>query len=164
MRKLDYRALIALAAVSIAALASTIPANAGVCPKDKILSTPRKIESRDSVAVSRETLSTVNLRGWRDVGALFLRTRRLTIAGHGIVPTHEHDDRPSIVFVVKGRLIEHSSYCSVPVEHKAGEWTPEFGPGHAHWWENPDVSEAVVTSSDVVDQETIDLDKPKTDM
>ena len=139
-------------------------ATAGVCPPDKVLTTPRKIEAKDSVGVGRETLSVVDLKGWRGVGALFLRTRRLTIAPHGIVPTHEHEDRPSIVFVVKGELIEHSTLCSVPIRHKAGDWTPEFGPGHAHWWENPTNKPAVVTSSDVVDKETIDLDKPKMDM
>lgn len=164
MRKTAIDVSVAIAAWAGLALVATSPASAGVCPPDKILTKPRAIESKDSVGVSRETLSTVNLKGWREVGALFLRTRRLTIAGRGIVPTHEHDDRPSIVYIVRGQLIEHSSYCSVPVLHKAGEWTPEFGAGHAHWWENPDATEAVVTSSDVVDQETIDLDKPKADM
>ncbi len=151
--------------VAIAALiAGTSFAIAGQCPKDKVLTTARKIESKDSVAVARETLSTVKLAGWRGVGELFLRTRRLTIGAHGIVPTHSHDDRPSIVYVVKGELIEHSTLCSVPILHKAGDWTPEFGVGHAHWWENKTGREAVVTSSDVVDQETIDLDKPHMDM
>lgn len=164
MRKTAINVSVGFAAWAGLALVATSPASAGSCPAGKTLPKPRSIESKDSVGVSRETLSTVNLKGWREVGALFLRTRRLTIAGHGIVPTHEHDDRPSIVYIVKGQLIEHSSYCSVPVLHKAGEWTPEFGPGHAHWWENPDATEAIVTSSDVVDQETIDLDKPKADM
>lgn len=152
--------IIALVALAV----SAGYAEAGTCPPDKVLKTPRKIESKDSVAVTRETLSTVKLAGWRDVGELFLRTRRLTIGPHGIVPTHEHDDRPSIVYVVSGELVEHSTYCSVPIRHKAGDWTPEFGPGHAHWWENPNSKPAVVTSSDVVDQETINLDLPKGDM
>lgn len=147
-----------------AAFANASSAVAGACPPDKVLSTPRAIESRDGVGVSRETLSLVNLKGWRGVGDLFLRTRRLTIAGHGIVPTHNHDDRPSIVYIAQGELIEHSTFCSVPILHKAGEWTPEFGPGHGHWWENPSAAVAIVTSSDVVDQETVDLDKPKADM
>lgn len=153
---------IALAIAAVAASAGY--AQAGTCPADKVLKTPRKIESKDSVDVKRETLATVKLAGWRNVGELFLRTRRLTIGPHGIVPTHEHDDRPSIVYVVSGVLIEHSTLCSVPIRHKAGEWTPEFGPGHAHWWENPTGKTAVVTSSDVVDQETINLDLPKGDM
>ena len=155
-----------LVSAAILTLTSALPAIAiaGTCPPDKVLTKPRTVESKDSVGVARETLSAVNLKGWRGVGDLFLRTRRLTIAPHGIVPTHTHDDRPSIVFVVKGELIEHSTYCSVPIRHKAGEWTPEFGVGHGHWWENVTNKEAVVTSSDVVDQETIDLDKPKMDM
>ncbi|WP_293863187.1 cupin [uncultured Alsobacter sp.] len=157
------RALVTTCVLS-AVLATAGAAQAGTCPTDKVLKTPRKIESKDSVAVTRETLATVKLAGWRNVGELFLRTRRLTIGPRGIVPTHEHDDRPSIVYIVSGELIEHSSYCSVPIRHKAGEWTPEFGPGHAHWWENPTNKPAVVTSSDVVDQETIDLDLPKASM
>lgn len=161
MRRISTRHVLTAAA---AAWLATTGAQAGSCPKDKVLKTPREIESKDGVGVARETLSTVNLQGWRGVGALFLRTRRLTIAPHGIVPTHNHDDRPSIVFIVKGELIEHSTLCAVPIRHKAGEWTPEFGPGHGHWWENPTKRPAVVTSSDVVDQETIDLDKPKMDM
>ena len=155
---------IGIAAALAALFAAAAPAEAGQCPKDKVLTVPRDIEGMDGVGVSRETLATVDLKGWRGVGGLFLRTRRLTIARPGIVPTHEHDDRPSIVFIVKGELIEHSTYCSVPIRHKAGEWTPEFGKGHAHWWENPTDQEAVVTSSDIVDQETVDLDKPKMDM
>ena len=154
----------ALVAITGAALTGASPAVAGACPPDKVLAAPRTIESRDGIGVSRETLSLVNLKGWRGVGDLFLRTRRLTIAGHGVVPTHNHDDRPSIVFIVKGELIEHSTYCAVPILHRAGEWTSEFGPGHGHWWENPSNAEAVVTSSDVVDQETVDLDRPKADM
>ena len=154
----------AMVTAIISQLAAIGGANAGTCPADKVLKQPRSIESKDSVGVERETLSVVNLKGWRNVGDLFLRTRRLTIAPHGIVPTHEHDDRPSIVFVVEGELIEHSTLCAVPIRHKAGEWTPEFGAGLAHWWENPTNKTAIVTSSDVVDQETIDLDKPKMDM
>ncbi|MFO1151623.1 MAG: cupin [Alsobacter sp.] len=151
-------------AFALAVLSSTGVAQAGACPKDKVLATPRSIESKDSVGVERETLATVKLAGWRGVGELFLRTRRLTIGPHGVIPTHTHEDRPSIVYIVEGELIEHSTLCSVPIVHKAGDWTPEFGPGHGHWWENPTKKRAVVTSSDVVDQETIDLDLPKGDM
>jgi quercetin dioxygenase-like cupin family protein len=151
-------------ALALATLSSVTAAQAGACPKDKVLTTPRSIESKDSVGVERETLATVKLAGWRGVGDLFLRTRRLTIGPHGVIPTHTHEDRPSIVYIVSGELIEHSTLCSVPIHHKAGEWTPEFGPGHAHWWDNPTDKPAVVTSSDVVDQETINLDLPKSDM
>ena len=32
-----------------------------------------------------------------------------------------------------GELIEHSTLCAVPIRHRAGGSTAEFGPSHAHW-------------------------------
>ena len=139
-------------------------AAAGECPKDKMLLAPRSIESKDSVGVTRETLGLVDLKGWRNVGPLFLRTRLLKIAPGGIVPTHNHDDRPTLVYIVSGEIIEHNTYCLVPILWKAGEESREFGPGFGHWWENKGSVEVVLTSSDIVDQETVDLDKPDKDM
>jgi quercetin dioxygenase-like cupin family protein len=131
-------------------------AQAGECPADRMLAKPRPIEDMPDRGVDREILSMVNLKGWRNVGDLFLRTRRLTVAADGIVPTHQHDDRPSIVYIVSGEIIEHSAFCSVPILHKAGGVTPEFGPGHAHWWENRSGGPVVLTSSDVVPPEMED--------
>lgn len=131
-------------------------AQAGSCPKDKVLTEPRKIAEAPDVGIKRETLSIVNLTGWRGTGDLRLRTRRLTVAVGGVVPTHQHDDRPSIVYVVKGEIVEHSSFCAVPILHREGEWTPEFGQGHAHWWENKTDKEVVLTSSDVVPPDMLD--------
>ncbi|POR50812.1 cupin domain-containing protein [Bosea psychrotolerans] len=145
-------ALLSLAAVLLA----TAGADAGTCPTDKVLTMPRKIEEAPDVGIKRETLSIVNLTGWRGVGDLRLRTRRLTVAVGGIVPTHQHDDRPSIVYVVKGEIIEHSAFCSVPILHREGDWTPEFGKGHAHWWENKTNQPVVLTSSDVVPPDMLD--------
>lgn len=157
-----------LASVATAALAfvvaTPLASLAGECPKDKVLTTPRSIESKDSVGVTRETLAVVSLKNWRGVGDLFLRTRRLVVAPGGIVPTHNHDDRPALVYVVSGQIIEHSTVCAVPLTWVAGEDSAEFGPGFGHWWENKTDKEVVLISSDVVDQETIDLDKPNHDM
>ena len=141
----------------IGALISTATAvNAGSCPADKVITKPRDIGDHKDVGVKRKTLAVIDLSKWRTVGDLRLRTRRLTIPVGGVVPTHEHDDRPSIVYIVKGEIIEHSTLCSVPILHKAGEWTPEFGPGHAHWWENKGKTEVVLTSSDVVPPDQLD--------
>jgi quercetin dioxygenase-like cupin family protein len=143
-----------------------IPAlgHAGECPKDKVLTTPRSIESKDSVGVTRETIGLIALKNWRGVGELFLRTRRLVVAPGGVVPTHNHDDRPALVYVVSGEIIEHNTVCAVPITWKAGEDSAEFGPGFGHWWENKTDKAVVLISSDVVDQETVDLDKPNGDM
>jgi len=123
---------------------------------DQVLAQPREIEERPDIRIKRETLAVVKLEGWRGVGDLYLRTRRLTIAVDGIIPTHQHDDRPSIVYIVDGEPIERSAFCAVLVTHRAGEWTPEFGAGHAHWWENRTGREVVVLSSDVIPPEAFD--------
>lgn len=123
---------------------------AGECPADKVLTTPRKLEDIGDKDIKRLTLAEVKLEGWRKVGDLYLRMRRLTIGPGGFVPTHQHDDRPSIVYIIKGQIIEHSALCAVPIPHKAGEWTPEFGPGHAHWWEVVGNETVVLISADVI--------------
>ena len=137
-------------------LITTTGALAGSCPKDKMLTTPRVVEDAPDEGIKRQTLSLVNLTGWRGIGNLRLRTRRLTIVAGGFVPTHSHDDRPSIVYIVKGTIVEHSSLCSVPITHRPGEWTPEFGKGHRHWWKNETNEEVVLTSSDVVPPDQLD--------
>jgi hypothetical protein len=135
-------------------------ANAGECPADKVLKEPRKLEDVDEKLLKRETLAIVPLKGWRGVGDLLLRTRRLTIGPGGQVPIHYHNDRPSIVYVVKGELVEYSSHCSVPIVHKVGEASAESGDFHGHWWENRSGAEAVVISSDVIPPDQQDAPAP----
>jgi len=140
--------VVALSA-TISGLATTL-AFAGACPPDKVLTTPRQIENAPDVGVDRPILHEVDLTGWRNLGNFKLRMRRLTVAKDGIVPTHDHDDRPSIVLVQTGELIEHSAFCAVPILHKAGESTPEFGKGHRHWWENKSGAPVILISTDVI--------------
>lgn len=147
----NFRSAACLSAIALsAALVPATAAYAGACPEDQVLAEPRDVEAMPSVGVERELLSAVDLTGWHDLGNFLLRTRRLTIAAGGIVPTHSHDDRPSIVYVLNGELIEHNALCGVPIRHRAGEWAAESGPHHTHWWENPTDEAVVVLSSDVV--------------
>jgi quercetin dioxygenase-like cupin family protein len=111
------------------------------------------VEDAPDVATLREILAVVELKGWRGMGDFLLRTRRLIVLPGGIVPTHEHDDRPSIVTVIVGEITEHSAFCAVPILHRTGETTPEFGAGHKHWWENRGSTPVILISSDVVPNE-----------
>lgn len=144
---------LALVAGALAGFAGLSPALAGSCPKESVLTKPRTIEDVPEKFLKRMTLAEVFLKGWRGLGELSLRTRRLTIAPGGFVPTHYHDDRPSIVYIVSGEIWEHSTFCAVPILHKAGEYTEEFGPYHGHWWENKGTETVVLTSSDVIPPE-----------
>ena len=125
-------------------------AAAGECPADQKLTEPREIENAPDIGIKRPILAAVHLTGWRGLGEMSLRMRQLTVLPGGVVPTHWHNDRPSIVYVVSGEIVEHSNWCAVPILHKAGEWTPEFGDFHGHWWENTTDQPVVLISTDVV--------------
>lgn len=136
--------------LGLSAAVSASAVQAGECPPEHVLTEARKIDSIPSSKLTRQVLANVRLEGWRDMGAFILRMRRLELQPGGFVPTHSHGDRPSIVYVVKGTVIEHSSYCAVPIEHVAGDVTPEFGAGHAHWWENKGDEVVTFISTDVL--------------
>ena len=139
------------AALALAAMLAAGSSFAGECPADKILKTPQKIENvTDDSKLKGEVVQTVDPSGWRGMKGLMLRTRRLTILPGGFVPTHSHADRPAIIYIISGKIVEHSTTCAVPVVHKAGDSTAEFGPDLEHWWENKGKVPVVLTSSDIV--------------
>ena len=143
-----------------AALLGATASRAAECPESKVLAHNHDIDWKDDVGIRRKTLTMVDLNGWRGIGDLRLRMRRLTIPPGGVIPTHEHIDRPSLVFFVKGEVIEHSSKYDVPIVHRAGESDTEWG-DYRHWWENKTASDVVLIGVDIVPPDF--LDDPKTD-
>jgi quercetin dioxygenase-like cupin family protein len=83
-------------------------------------------------------------------GRLF-RMRTLVVEPGAIVPWHSHDDRPAIMFVIKGELTEYASNCAVPVTYKPGDYVAE-GPGLAHWWQNHGSETTMLVSADLLRQ------------
>lgn len=161
--RISRRATLA-AAMAVAAGATTLTTATPVkaanrkCGAERKLQKPRDLANVKEKFLKRETLEEVSLKNWRGLGDMFLRMRRLTIEPGGFVPTHYHDDRPSIVFVIQGELVEHNSFCTEEVVHRAGDWTAEFGPFVGHWWENRGTQPAVVLSADVIPPEYRDMD------
>ena len=47
-----------------------------------------------------------------------MQFRKLVIEPGGVVPWHSHGDRPAIIYVVSGEIIEYASNCAVPIVHK----------------------------------------------
>jgi len=138
----------ALAALSTAILGGT--ALAGECPADQVLTTPRTLEKAPDVGIKRPILAAVPLKGWRGLGDMSLRMRKLTVLPHGVVPTHSHKDRPTIIYIVSGEIWENNTYCAVPILREAGDWLPEFGEHYESWWENRSDEPVVILSTDVV--------------
>lgn len=65
----------------------------------------------------------------------FMRLRYWEIQPGGIVPVHSHANRPSMIYVLEGEIIEHRSDDDEPHVYKAGEVSVE-AEGVKHWWEN----------------------------
>lgn len=84
-----------------------------------------------------------------DIKDRSFRLRRLEVEPGGIVPWHNHADRPAIAYLLKGKLTEYASNCAVPVEHTAGDVIVET-PNLSHWWKNFGDKRAVVISADLL--------------
>ena len=143
-----------LALAGALAFASTA-AFAGECPADKKVadgqgqkpgpSMPKDVTDvvRSSTDLSKEPVALKN--------RLF-RLRQLEVKAGGIVPWHSHNERPAMIYIVSGEVVEYASSCAVPIVHRAGDVAPEKN-GTSHWWQNTGNTTAVLISVDLFPQE-----------
>jgi quercetin dioxygenase-like cupin family protein len=99
--------------------------------------------------VADDVLASINLaQEPANVPGRLLRLRKLTVAQGGVVPWHEHANRPAIIYIISGEITEYASTCAVPIVHRAGETTAET---HAtsHWWKNTGNETVVLLSADL---------------
>jgi quercetin dioxygenase-like cupin family protein len=142
----------AAAALMAGAFAALAPAvHAGECPADKVVADgqgqkpgptmPKDVTDvvRYSTDLSKEPLALP--------GRLF-RLRQLEIKPGGIVPWHSHNERPAMIYIVSGEVVEYASSCAVPITHRAGDVAPEKN-GTSHWWKNTGSKTAVLISVDL---------------
>jgi quercetin dioxygenase-like cupin family protein len=142
---------IAMAAVILAALASVSAAQAGSCPADKMRpdGSGEKMNGTPAKDVTDAVLASVDLaKEPAVVKDRLLRLRRLEVKSGGVVPWHEHANRPAIIYIVSGQIVEYASTCAVPIVHRAGEVATET---HAtsHWWKNLGQETVVLLSADL---------------
>ena len=67
----------------------------------------------------------------------------------GVVSWHSHGDRPAIIYIAEGEIVEYASNCSEPIVHQAGEIRPETS-GTSHWWQNHGSKTVVLFVGDVL--------------
>lgn len=144
------RPVLRLAAL-LGGLAASGPALAGACPADKQRSDGSGQPATTAAArdVTDGVLAAIDVA--REPAAVkdrLFRLRRLEIGPGGIVPWHSHHNRPAIIYVVQGEIVEYASTCAVPIRHRAGEATVET---HAtsHWWKNDGKTTVVLLSADL---------------
>jgi quercetin dioxygenase-like cupin family protein len=120
-------------------------AQAGECPAEKRVADGKGQPKSDTPAsgVTDKVVTSTDLAD----GRLF-RARRLDIAPGGVVPWHSHGDRPALILIASGEITEYASTCAVPIQHKAGDITPERHPTQ-HWWKNHGQSPVVIYSFDL---------------
>jgi quercetin dioxygenase-like cupin family protein len=147
----DWRR-VALAGVVAGALSlAATMANAGECLNDKKVADgqgqkPSTAAAKDVTDVVRA--STDLSKEPAAVNGRLLRLRQLDIKPGGIVPWHSHDNRPAMIYIVSGEVVEYASNCAAPIVHKAGDVASEKA-GTSHWWQNTGNAPVVLISVDL---------------
>jgi quercetin dioxygenase-like cupin family protein len=120
------------------AAAFSMPVVAGECPADKRVpdGQGQKMVSHAAKGVTDVVRASTDLAKEPAAiqGRLF-RLRELNVEPGGIVPWHSHNERPAMIYIVSGEIVEYASNCAVPIVHKAGDVAPEKA-GISHWWQN----------------------------
>src|SRR6516164_3945663 len=150
-RTTTVRGSLALAAAIVGGLALAAPAYAGSCPTDKLRpdGSGERMNSTPAKDVTDAVLASIDLaKEPVAVKDRLLRLRRLEIKPGGVVPWHEHANRPAIIYMIKGEIVEYASTCAVPIVHRAGEVATETH-ATAHWWKNTGKETVVLLSADL---------------
>lgn len=120
------------------AAAFSAAAYAGECPADKRVpdGQGQKMVSHAAKGVTDVVRATTDLaKEPAAVQGRLFRLRELNVQPGGIVPWHSHNERPAMIYIVSGEIVEYASNCAVPIVHKAGDVAPEKN-GTSHWWQN----------------------------
>ena len=124
---------------------------AGTCPADKQVADGQGQKPGPTAPVGVTDVVRASTDLAREPAAIKgrqFRLRQLDMAPGGIVPWHSHNERPAMIYVVSGEVVEYASSCAVPIVHKAGDVAPEKN-GTSHWWKNTGSTPAVLISVDL---------------
>ena len=147
----NHRAWLRLTAVAVfvATTGFGFGAQAGECPADQRKPNARQAVNLPGSGVTDTTLGAIDLgKEMAKIKGRELRFRKMVIQPGGVVPWHSHDDRPALIYVAEGEIIEYASNCAGPIHHKAGEIRAETQ-GTSHWWKNLSDAPVVLFIGDV---------------
>jgi quercetin dioxygenase-like cupin family protein len=138
------------AASLFGALVSTQALAAG-CPANKVVPEGRgQPKSNAPASGVTDTIIATNAISKPPIGLKdrLFRLRRLVVESGGVVPWHNHSDRPAIIYIISGQITEYANTCAVPIVHVAGEAVAEMAPT-SHWWKNTGAEPVVLLSADL---------------
>ena len=144
---------LSMVAVLMGAASIATAANAGQCPAGKMGVDVTKPSSLPASGVTDSVLAAIDLaKEPAKLDGRMLRLRKLVIEPGGVVPWHSHSDRPAIIYIIQGEVVEYASNCSVPIVHKPGEVTAETA-ATSHWWKNTGKQTVILLSADILHDE-----------
>ena len=125
-------------------------ANAGTCPAGEVTTDGQKPGATAHANVTDKVIASIDLAD----EALKLkdhkfRLRQLVVQPGGVVAWHSHEERPAIIYIVSGSIVEFASTCAVPIVHSAGDVARETHTTK-HWWKNTSKKPAVLLSADIL--------------
>ena len=137
---------------AILAGAFSAAAQAGECPADKRVADGQgqKMATHAAKDVTDMVIASTDLTNEK-VGLKdhLFRARKLVIKPGGIVPWHSHDERPAMIYVASGEILEYASNCAAPIVHQAGAIARE-AKGTSHWWQNTGKTAVEIISVDIL--------------
>jgi quercetin dioxygenase-like cupin family protein len=143
------RGLIVAAAIA-ASTAIVSSAHAGECPADQRKPNVREASNLPGKDVTDTVLASIVLADEPiKAKGRQMRVRKLVIQPGGVVPWHSHNDRPALIYILEGEIIEYASNCAGPIVHKAGEVARETF-GTSHWWKNLGEKTVTLLSFDIL--------------
>jgi len=146
----SQRGIFAAGIIGVATAIVPAAVFAGECPVGKVGVNVTKPGPMEAEGVTDVVLGSVDLsKEMVKLEDRLFRIRRLEIQPGGVVPWHNHGDRPALIYIMKGSVTEYSSNCAVPIEHKAGEAAME-SVGLSHWWKNNGTEVVVLISADIL--------------
>ena len=150
IRRALRRGIVCAGLIVSSAVFVSSAALAGECPADKVKANAMKPVTTPGSGYTDTVLGTVDLSK-ESIKAKdrVLRIRRLVFQPGSIVPWHSHDNRPALLLMVEGEMVEYRNTCMVPILHKAGEVAREVR-GTSHWWKNESGKVAVMIASDIL--------------
>jgi quercetin dioxygenase-like cupin family protein len=125
-------------------------ANAGTCPAGQATTNGQKPGATAHKDVTDKVIASIDLADeapkLRDHK---FRLRQLVVQPGGVVAWHSHEERPAIIYIVSGSIVEYASTCAVPITHKAGDVARETHTTK-HWWKNTSKKPTVLLSTDIL--------------
>src|SRR5207244_13338937 len=100
--------------VGLVSLVAITSVQAGECPVDKVGANPLPGAASAPVGVTEMELTSIDLSKENvKLPQRRLRFRHMEIAAGGVVPLHDHSDRPALIMVNQGKIYEYRDRKSV---------------------------------------------------